>query len=175
MTAARFYITLLATFLVTNIVFGQKNELARKALREIDSIITNPYEFLGKTGEDVKAAGRPASIIGGDKWEEEKESGEKITTGEDKAIVIGTGCGALMMMISGKTNLVYTIAFVAHKKTKLEGMTIWDHLNGVYEFEPKGNAIIPLKDSTFIGLQMLSGGIMLVAYEGDKKTVRFKN
>jgi len=54
-------------------------------------------------------------------------------------------------------------------------MDIWDHLNGVYEFEPKGNAVIQLKDSTFIGLQMLSGGIMLVAYEGDKKTVRFKN
>ena len=174
MTATRIYITLLATFLVSHIVFGQKNELAKKALREIDSIITNPYEFLGKTEPDIKGAGRPAFIIGCDKWERE-ESGDKIAAGDDKAIVIGTGCGSLMMMISGRTKLVYTIAFVAHKKTKLEGMDIWDHLNGVYEFEPKGNAVIQLKDSTFIGLQMLSGGIMLVAYEGDKKTVRFKN
>jgi len=174
MTATRIYITLLTTFLFTNIVFGQKNELAKKALREIDSIITHPYEFLGKTGADIKAAGRPASITGCDKWEEE-ESGDKITAGDDKSIVIGTGCGALMMMISGKTNLVYTIAFVAHKKTKLDGTDIWDHLDGVYEFETKGNAVIQLKDSTFIGLQMLSGGVMLVAYEDDKKTVRFKN
>lgn len=176
MTAIKIVGLLFITFLVSQPAIGQKkNALAKSALSEIESLIANPFEFLGKTPSDIQLAGRPASIKGCDQWEVDvspKETKDN-PAGQDSAMVIGTGCGALTLLVSAKTGLVYAINFLVHRKARLEGMEIWDHLKGIYEFEPRGVAFIPAKDNSFLGLQMLQGGIVLVAFESDKKAIRF--
>lgn len=167
-------VVLLATVLFTNIVSAQKRELKEKTLQEIDSLVANCLEFLGKTDSAVMAAGRPSSIVGGDTWEAEfiKDS-KKNAMDTSKSIVIGTGCGALMLMVSAKSNLVYTITFIPHKKSRLDGAQIMSYLGSKYQFDKTGASIIKAKDSSYIGLSMLAGAIFIAALKEDKETLRF--
>ena len=77
-------------------------------------------------------------------------------------------------MVSAKTGLAYIITYIPHKKSKLTGADIWDHLNGNYEFDPKANAVIQARDSSYIGLSILAGAIMIVAFKNDKENLRFE-
>ena len=58
-------ITLVGIFLTGNIIVAQKKEFREKALQEIDSLVANALEFLGKTDSVIMATGRPASTNGG--------------------------------------------------------------------------------------------------------------
>ena len=166
-------VALLVTGLFTNIVFAQK-ELKEKTLQEIDSLVANPLEFLGKTDSAIMAASRPSSIIGGDKWEAKSiKSSNKNAMDSGKAIIIGTGCGALMLRGSAKSNLVYAITFIPHKKSKLDGAQIMNYLGSKYQFDKTGTSIIKAKDSSYIGLTVLTGAILIAALKEDKEALRF--
>ena len=168
-------VALLVTVLFTNIVFAQK-ELKEKTLQEIDSLVANPLEFLGKTDSAIMAAGRPSSIIGGDKWEVESFQGSnKNAVDSGKAILIGTGCGALMLMVSAKSNLVYAITFIPHKKSKLDGAQIMNYLGSKYQFDKTGISIIKAKDSSYIELTVSTGVIFIAALKEDKQALRFED
>lgn len=168
-------VALFITFLFTNIVFAQK-ELKEKTLQEIDSLVANSLEFLGKTDSAIMAAGRPSSIIGGDKWEAKSFKGSnKNAMDSGKSIIIGTGCGGLMLMVSAKSNLVYAITFIPHKKSKLDGARIMNYLGSKYQFDKTGTSIIKAKDSSYIGLSALTGAIFIAALKEDKKTLRFSD
>jgi len=167
---------LLAVFLSGNMVFAQKKVLQAKTFREIDSLIANPFEFPGKTESLIMATTRPARIIGEDRWEAEvfDKGSEKDPPGISKAIVIGTACGALMLAVSAKINLVFSITFIVHKKSKLNGMDLWDHLNGVNEFDLNAIAILERRNSTLWGLSVRASGIMSIAYKNDKGEISKK-
>ena len=169
-------IAALAILLLHPIVIAQKKEMREKALREIDSLISNPFEFLGKTDSLIMAAGRPSSIIGGDQWETEVSEATKQDAGDiGKMMVIGTGCGALLLTISTKSKLVYSILYLPHKKARLGATDIWEHLNGTYEFDPDFTSMIQTRDSSWIQLAVLRGTIMIMALKSNKKGVRFEN
>jgi hypothetical protein len=122
------------------------------------------------------AAGRPASIIGGDKWEAEViKVSPKNAMDASKTIVIGTGCGGLLLIVSAKTGLVYTLSFIPHKKANLDGPDILKYLSNKYHFDKTGYSTIQVKDSSFIQLAVLAGSILIVAMTDDLKELRFEN
>lgn len=166
--------TLLLILFSGAVAVAQKKDFRERTLEETDSLIANALELLGKTDKEI-IAGRPSSIPGGDKWDTEViKMNKKSSPVASKTIIVGTGCGALMMMVSSTTNLVYFITYVPHKKAKLTGMEIWDHLDDTYPLDAKGNALIQAKDSSYIGLTLMDGAIVIVAFEEDKKTLRFE-
>src|SRR5580765_2581351 len=115
---------------------GQKVSLKEKTLMEIDCYIKHAYELLGKTDSAILAAGRPDSIIGGDTWAVEviNTSKKKNSLKANKAIVIGTGCGALLLTVSQKTNLISTLTFLPHEKANLSGDDLLTFLIHKYTF-----------------------------------------
>ena len=124
------------------IVAAQKNELKEKTLLEITCFIENSYEFLGKTDSAILLAGRPGSIKGGDKWETTiTDTHEKNEMNAGKAITIGTGCGALLLTVSAKTNLVNTLTFIPHKKAKIDGEDIRNFFKDRYSFDKNESVI----------------------------------
>lgn len=54
----------LMTLLFTSASLARKRDMNEKALQEIDSLIANPYESLGKSDSKIVYEGRPSSIIG---------------------------------------------------------------------------------------------------------------
>src|SRR5215813_7128018 len=105
-------ITTLIAILFVHASFSQKKDFKGMALQEIDSLVANALELLGKTDSAIIEVGRPASIIGGDKWEAEViKAAKQNSMDASKSIIIGTGCGALMLIVSSKTNLVYVLTF----------------------------------------------------------------
>ena len=168
-------ITFLLCFFAGTIATAQKKDFRERTLQETDSLITNALLFLGRSEQEIIAAGRPASVIGGDKWEAEViKANKKNSMDAGKTIVVGTGCGALMMVLSAKTSLVYVLTFMPHQKSKLTGIDIFNHLKETYRFDQKGNTIFQAKDSTLVGLSVTAGAIVLVAFQDDKENLRFE-
>ena len=157
-------------------VAGQKISMKQRALREIDCYARHAYQLLGKTDSSIVAAGRPDSIIGGDKWEAEviNTSGKKNSLKASKAIVIRTGCGALILTVSEKTNLVSTLTFLVHEKTYLDGDDIITFLRHKYIFT-KSESIIQTSDSNYIVLSVMRGGIVILAWDKEKGKSKFNN
>ncbi|MEO7924710.1 MAG: hypothetical protein ABIR30_13595 [Chitinophagaceae bacterium] len=169
-------ISLFVVALFIHPVAGQKKGMKEKALEEIDSLVANALEFLGKTDSFILAAGRPFSIKGGDKWDAEViRANKKNSMDVSKTIIIGTGCGALMLMVSAKTGLVYAVTFVPHAKAKLDGADIMSYLASKYSFDQRGNSTFQAKDFSWVSVGMLAGGVMIAAMEEDKKTLRFEH
>ena len=156
-------------------VVGQKVSLKQKALNEIDCYIKHAYELLGKTDSAILAGGRPDSIIGGDKWDVEiiNASKKKNSLKASKAIVIGTGCGALLLTVSEKTNLTSTLTFLPHQKTYLDGDDILTFLKHQYTFDKSAVSIIQTGNSNFIALNIMRGGILILAWDKDTGKSKF--
>lgn len=168
-------ITLLLCFFSGTIALAQKKEFRERALQEADSLIANALLFLGRSEPEIIAAGRPAAVMGGDKWEAEViKMNKKNSMDASKTIIVGTGCGVLMMVVSAKTSLVYVMTYVPHQKSKLTGIDIFNHLKETYRFDQKGNTIFQAKDSSYIGLSVTAGAIALVAFQNDKVNLRFE-
>lgn len=171
----RLFILLFTLLLSANTVTAQKKTLQEKALQEIDSLVANSLDLLGKTDSAIMAAGRPASIIGGDEWKADlvKLSG-KNNMDAKATIIIGTGCGVLMIVVAAKSGLAYNFNYIPHKKTKLDGQQIMAHLSNKYTFDKAGATTFQAKDASYVGLMMMQGGLMMVALKEDKKTLRFE-
>lgn len=171
-------ITLISLLFSFHLV-GQKASLKQRTLMEIDGYIKYAYELLGKTDSAILAAGRPDSIIGGDKWEAElintSTSKKKNKLGASKAIVIGTGCGALMLTISEKTNLASTLTFLVHEKSYLDGDDIITFLKHQYTFDKNATAIIETKNSNYIALNIMRGGILIMAWDKENNKSKFQD
>lgn len=164
----------LVAVLFSMTALAQKKTFQEKTLQEIDSLIANPLEFLGKTDSAIIAAGRPASLVGGDEWKTDIiKASSRNSMDASKTIVIGTGCGSLMLVVAAKSGLVYTISFIPHTKAKLNGAEIMKHLSSKYQFDKSGSSVIQAKDATYIGLAVTTGVVMVVALKEDKNEVRF--
>jgi len=104
-------------------VIGQKKEFKENTLKEISCLVENAYEFLDKPASAILAAGRPASIQGGDKWEvalvDTVNTSAKNSSDLGNSVIIGTGCGGLTLFISYTTRVAYAIMYIPHKKAKI--------------------------------------------------------
>lgn len=153
---------------------AQKASMTDNALKEISSIIEHAYSFLGKTDSTILANGRPASLKGCDKWQVEFFDPKGNSSTEiSKMILVGTGCGSLMIAFSRKTNLASSLTFIAHKKAKLYGIDIHKHLKDRYSFNEKSAAIVEIKGHGFIEVGILSGGVLMYALNDDKTSMKF--
>ena len=150
--------------------FGQsKKEFREQTFAELVSIIENPFEFLGKTDSAVVAAGRPANIVGGDQWEVTISTASEENDMDSKLIIIGTGHGALMLMVSKSTSLIYTLFFVPHRRSQITGADIIIHLQGRFKFDKEWRCTFET-DNGKVGMMALAGALHILAFptEGDK-------
>jgi len=147
--------------LVVTSAFGQKKDFKENTLTEISCLIANPYEFLDKSDSAILAAGRPASIRGGDKWEVGAIDSSEKDKGMGEMIVIGTGCGALTLIVSPVTKVVDVILYIPHKKARIDEDDVVASLNGKYVFDNKGDAVIEVNGSKPVKLSV-SGGMIVM-------------
>ena len=138
--------------------FSQKKSFRERTLEEIRCFVDYPLVLLGRTEKEIRKGGRPYEIKGGDIWEVEVFK-------KSNAIVIGTGCGALLLNISDSSKRVFIVTFLAHKKAKLDSAAIREALKDKYSFDEKGFCEYTAVDSRKMILILLNPGIILVALE----------
>ena len=150
---------------------AQKKDVKERTIQEIEGYINYAYELLGKTDSAILANGRPDSIIGCDKWDVEViDTKKKNKLGASKAIVIATGCGALMLSVSKKTNLTFTLTFLS---MNLEGKEILSALQKKYNVSTSAEMILQTSTSEFIVVSVMQGGILIMAWDKEKNKTKF--
>jgi len=148
--------------LVTHpVVSGQKKDFKENTLTEISGLIENAYQFLGKSDTAVLAAGRPSAIQGGDKWEVGLVDTSEKNTGMGETIIIGTGCGALTLFVSPKTNLIDIIMYLPHKKAKIKEEDLINRFKDKYTFDKSGTTTIETKNAEQFKLSIENGVILI--------------
>lgn len=167
----------LAIYLVLTIAFpslAQKQNFREQTFAEILSIIEHPFELLGKTDSAISSAGRPATIVGGKEWSVEViDTPGKNEMEASKGIVIGTGHAGIMLIASMHTGLVYNLTYIPQPRAKIKGTDIIKYLEGKYKFDD-GVCIYKSETYGYIGIGVSKGAFMLMAFEDDEKTLRFK-
>ena len=154
-------IPFLMLLVIHPVVSGQKKDFRESTLTEISCLIENAYEFLGKSDTAILAAGRPSSIRGGDKWEVGSVDTSEKNTGMGEAIIIGTGCGALTLFVSPKTNLVDVIMYLPHKKAKIKEEDLINRFKDKYTFDKTGTVTIETKNAEPFKLSVENGVILI--------------
>ena len=152
---------------------AQKQSMKDKASQEIRSLVMFGYELLGKTAKEIVDRGRPDSIKGGDEWKVESFDTKK--NGFEKTFVIGTGSGALMVMVSEKTRLVNSLMFAAHKKAKMNQQDIKEIFKNDCEFDAKGNCVIKAANGEYIRITAGDGLMIIFAWDKIKGDMRFED
>jgi len=154
---------------------AQKKEFREQTFAELLSLIEHPLELLGKTDSSIVTAGRPATIVGGDEWKAEVfDTSEKNSTEVSKTVLVGTGRGALMLMTSPKTRLVYTAIYIPHSRAKINGDDMLRFLQGKCSFNNEGMCVYQTESSGKIGIAVLNGALTLLALEEEGGKLRFK-
>ena len=162
-------------FLGMNITaIAQKKNIKERTMQEIEGYINYAYELLGKTDSAIIANGRPDSIIGCDKWDVEviNTNKKKNKLKASKAIVITTGCGALMLTVSEKSNLTYILTFLS---MNLEGREIMSALQKKYNIDNSTEAVLQTRNSEFVVVSVMQGGILIMAVDKEKNKTQFRD
>jgi hypothetical protein len=155
-----------AIMLVTApVVIGQKKEFKENTLKEISCLVENAYEFLDKPATAILAAGRPVSIQGGDKWEvtlvDTVSTSTKNSSDLGNPVMIGTGCGALTLIISYSTRVVYAIMYMPHKKARINEEDLIKTFHK-YAFNDTGEATVETANSKPVQLSISQGIILII-------------
>jgi hypothetical protein len=168
-------IPILALVLFSNIIVAQDKTVQEKTLQEIDGLVDNAMQFLGKKESVILAAGRPASVTGGDEWKAAViNTRTKESKDSSRTIEIKTGCGDIWLLVSSKTGLVYTISYMPLKKNGVGAADIMSHLGSKYRFDKSNDCVFRAKDSSYNGISVREGVILIVALKKDKKKVKFE-
>ena len=152
---------------------AQTKNFREQTFSEILSIIEHPFELLGKTDSTIVSAGRPSTIVGGDEWTVEVVDTPGTNEMEaSKAMVIGTGRAAIMLIVSQQTGLVHNLTYLPLPRAKVKGVDIIKYLEGKYKFDD--DVCIFKNDNGYIGIGIMKGGFNLMAFEEDGKKLKFK-
>jgi len=145
-------------------------------LNEVDNLIYNGYELLGKTEYEILNQGRPSFLKGGSSW---KTSITIPAANEytNKVIYIETGTGSsISLYISKRTNLVYSINLNPLLWVSFDEMN--QHLKTNYTINKDGRSnSIKSNNSEYITFRLTmaedSTYISITAVDIEKKVVKF--
>lgn len=148
--------------------------LRERALKELTSLVEHPFELLGKTESAILKDGRPSLIKGGDSWQAVvTEAGKGNDMGASKAITISTGCGDLMLVVSERTGQVYVMTFMPNEKSELTEAGIREALKSRLQFDQQGNASYRAANYTELGVSLVEGALVIMAFTDNGTAVRF--
>lgn len=155
--------------------FSLKAQSVReRALQELTFLVEHPFELLGKTEASILKEGRPSLIRGGDSWEAMvTEAGKGNDMGASKAITISTGCGDLMLVVSERTGRVYVMTFMPSEKSELTEAGIREALKDRLRFDQQGNASYRAANYTEMGVSLVEGALVIMAFTDNGTAVRF--
>ena len=122
-------------------------------LMQLNDLIENGYEFLGKSEYQILSKGRPASISGGDIWNVTAQIPDRIRQ-YNKRIIIETGSGSsFSVFISAKTNKAYWISFTPLVWADIDDVN--SYLKGKYYIDEDGiSQSIPTTNSELVSFKI---------------------
>jgi hypothetical protein len=160
--------------LVHSTVNCQSLSFKEKTYIEISSLIDNAYEFLGKNDSDIISRGRPATMQEGNKWNVSSfDTKAKDELNTSKTVLIQTDYGQIMLLVSATTKVVQTIVYLAHRKAKVNGIEIMDHLKTKYDINERGDSRIKTPNAEYVTMSVLNGGVALAAWDEKLKKEKY--
>jgi hypothetical protein len=165
----------LIVIVISSNVSGQ-SYVKENILNQLNNLIENGYELLGKTEYEILSNGRPLAIRGGSRWKtyikipDENEDTKKF-------IHIETGTGSLITLyVSKRTNLVYQINFTPMLWASFD--EVKSFLENRYSINKEGVSY-PIKTSSsqFISFQITMWDdapyVILTGIDMEKRKTKF--